>query len=108
MPSPFPGMDPYLEHPTLWHGVHNGLIAALQLSLAPRLRPCYYVALEDRLYITEPDQRVFVGRPDVAVAEADAPTVVGGSLEEGLRQPFINYRRVPTPLLAFNDEEWSE
>jgi hypothetical protein len=60
-------MDPYLEHPTLWPGVHNGLIAALQLSLAPQLRPRYYVALEERLYITEPDQRVFVGRPDLAV-----------------------------------------
>ena len=67
VPSPFPGMDPYLEHPTLWPGVHNGLIAALQLSLAPQLRPRYYVAIEERLYITEPDQRVFVGRPDLAV-----------------------------------------
>lgn len=75
MPSPFPGMDPYLEHPTLWPGVHNGLIAALQLSLAPQLRPRYYVALEERLYVTEPDQRVFVGRPDLAVVgqpEAEA------------------------------------
>lgn len=67
MPPPFPGMDPYLEHPALWPGVHNGLIAALQLSLAPQLRPRYYVAIEERLYITEPDQRVFVGRPDLAV-----------------------------------------
>src|SRR5262249_58126001 len=57
VPCPFPGMDPYLEHPTLWPGVHNGLIAALQLALAPQLRPRYYIALEDRVYITEPDQR---------------------------------------------------
>jgi hypothetical protein len=72
--SPFPGMDPYLEHPTLWPGVYNGLIAALQLSLAPQLRPRYYVALEERVYVTEPAQRTFVGRPDVAVVgppEAD-------------------------------------
>src|SRR5438093_2823360 len=67
VPCPFPGMDPYLEHPALWPGVHNGLIAALQLSLAPQLRPRYYVAIEEWLYITEPDQRVFVGRPDLAV-----------------------------------------
>ncbi len=67
MLPPFPGMDPYLEHPALWPGVHNGLIAALQLSLAPQLRPRYYVALEARLYITESDQSVFVGRPDLAV-----------------------------------------
>jgi hypothetical protein len=60
-------MDPYLEHPTLWPGVHNGLIATLQLSLAPQLRPRYYIALEERVYVTEPDQRTFVGRPDLAV-----------------------------------------
>ena len=35
MLPPFPGMDSYLEHPTLWPGVHNGLIAALQLALRP-------------------------------------------------------------------------
>jgi hypothetical protein len=60
-------MDPYLEHPTLWPGVHNGLIAALQLALAPQLRPRYYIALEERMYVTEPEQRVFVGRPDLAI-----------------------------------------
>src|SRR5205823_3049838 len=64
MPCPFPGMDPYLEHPTLWPGVHNGLLAALQLALAPQLRPRYYIALEERVYVTEPDQRAFIGRPD--------------------------------------------
>src|SRR6266436_8389369 len=67
VPCPFPGMDPYLEHPTLWPGVHNGLIAALQLALAPQLRPRYYIALEERVYVTEPAQRAFVGRPDLAV-----------------------------------------
>lgn len=67
MPCPFPGMDPYLEHPTLWPGVHNGLIAALQLALAPQLRPRYYIALKERVYVTEPAQRAFVGRPDLAV-----------------------------------------
>ena len=28
MPSPFPGMDPYLEHPALWPGVHQRFIGA--------------------------------------------------------------------------------
>jgi hypothetical protein len=60
-------MDPYLEHPTLWPGVHNGLIAVLQLALAPQLRPRYYVALEERVYITAPDQRTVIGRPGLSV-----------------------------------------
>ena len=29
MPSPFPGMDPYLEHPAWWGGVHQRLITHL-------------------------------------------------------------------------------
>jgi Protein of unknown function (DUF4058) len=96
VPSPFPGMDPYLEHSTLWPGVHNGLIAALQLSLAPQLRPRYYVALEERLYITEPDQRVFVGCPDLAV--------VGKSATETTLKPAPSVTSVLTVQVPLPDE----
>ena len=34
MPSPFPGMDPYLEVPDLWHTFHTRFIADLQVALA--------------------------------------------------------------------------
>ncbi|MBE9003483.1 DUF4058 family protein [Fortiea sp. LEGE XX443] len=26
---PFPGMNPYLEHPALWSGIHHRLIIAI-------------------------------------------------------------------------------
>ena len=39
MPTPFPGMDPYLERPNLWSNVHNSLITAIRDVLAPMLRP---------------------------------------------------------------------
>jgi hypothetical protein len=96
VPSPFPGMDPYLEHPTLWPGVHNGLIAALQLSLAPQLRPRYYVAIEERLFITEPDQRVFVGRPDFAI--------VGQSPAESAAKPSLSASSALTVQVPVPDE----
>ena len=109
MPCPFPGMDPYLEHPMLWPGVHNGLIAALQLSLAPQLRPRYYIALEERVYVTEPDQRAFVGRPDLAVvghpeaeaalqaAPAAAPVVtVRVPLPDEVRETYLEVRETGT------------
>ena len=51
MRTPFPGMDPYLEQPESWQGFHNSLIAAVALDLAPRLRPRYYVATEERTYL---------------------------------------------------------
>ena len=74
MQSPFPGMDPYLEHPALWPDVHNRVIAALADNLSERVAPRYYVGLERRTYLLKADDLVFVGRPDLAVAPAsDAP-----------------------------------
>ena len=46
--NPFPGMNPYLEQPWLWPGVHNGLIAMLQQELGPRLPPQYRLAIDER------------------------------------------------------------
>jgi hypothetical protein len=37
MNVPFPGMDPYLEHPVLWKSVHARMIPALANQLQPRL-----------------------------------------------------------------------
>jgi len=37
MPSPFPGMNPYLEHPELWPEVHNRLIMALANAIESNL-----------------------------------------------------------------------
>jgi Protein of unknown function (DUF4058) len=50
MPSPFPGMNPYLEAPSLWAGVHHWLITEIARSLLPQLRPQYFVAVEERIY----------------------------------------------------------
>src|SRR5215475_14127478 len=77
MQSPFPGMDPYLEHPALWPDVHNRLIAALADDLSERVAPRYYVGLERRTYLLKADDLVFIGRPDIAIVPAStAPVVV--------------------------------
>ena len=67
MDTPFPGLDPYLEHPALWPDVHNRLIAAIADAAVPLVAPRYYVALERRAYLMKPDDIVFIGRPDIAV-----------------------------------------
>lgn len=75
MRSPFPGMDPYLEHPTLWPEVHTRLIVALADTLGPVLRPRYRVAVEQRTYLAllAPDD--LVGLPDLSVVrEKPGPT----------------------------------
>ena len=41
MASPFPGMNPYLEHPQLWPEVHHRLITAIAIAIQPALLPKY-------------------------------------------------------------------
>lgn len=65
MPSPFSGMNPYLEHPDLWPGLHLLLIAAIAQFLAPQLRPKYIVSVEVRMYESSGERNLFVGIPDV-------------------------------------------
>jgi hypothetical protein len=67
MKFPFPGMDPWLEHPALWPDVHDRLLAAICDTISPLVAPRYYVALGRRTYLLQPDDLLFVGRPDVAV-----------------------------------------
>ncbi|MEO0350912.1 MAG: DUF4058 family protein [Cyanobacteria bacterium P01_A01_bin.15] len=68
MPSPFPGMDPYLENPEIWPEVHSRLIVAIADVLAPNLHPNYYAAIEKRTYLNTPEDSILIGIPDVSVA----------------------------------------
>lgn len=68
MPSPFPGMNPYLEHPKLWPEVHSRLIVAIADALAPNLHPKYYAAIEKRTYLDTPENSILIGIPDVSVS----------------------------------------
>ena len=108
MKSPFPGMDPYLEHPALWPDVHNSLIAALRDVLAEAVAPRYYVALEQRAYLLTPDDIVLVGRPDISVVgerlrrDAAVAPRQNGVLEvelpmaDELREDYLEVREVKT------------
>ena len=55
MNNPFPGMNPYLEHPSLWAGIHHRVITAIANDLGPKLRPKYIVAIEERVYEVNED-----------------------------------------------------
>jgi hypothetical protein len=50
-------MDPYLEHPALWTGVHAGLISAIRHQIGPKLRPRYVASVEERVMIDIPSQQ---------------------------------------------------
>lgn len=65
--SPFPGMDPYLEEPTRWPGVHTRLLTLIADTLAPQLAPTYTVVIKERVYIATPDDLISYPpiRPDL-------------------------------------------
>jgi hypothetical protein len=93
MPSPFPGMDPYLESPRRWRGVHASLIAICAELLNQSLPDGFAAEIDERLYVVDPARDVF---PDVAVVVR--PTARGTALlESPTADPSI-------PLLASSEE----
>jgi hypothetical protein len=90
MSTPFPGMDPYLEHPVLWEGVHARLIVAMANQLQPKLDPRYIASIEERVFIEGPQRRIpdiWVQRMQeeespVAVAELEADPAIVLEVEE--------------------------
>src|SRR5579883_294337 len=65
MPSPFPGMDPWLERPAVFADLHNSFIAYFRESLNATLPPPYFAAIGTRVVIEGEGDR-FV-EPDVDV-----------------------------------------
>src|SRR5215470_14992716 len=49
MPSPFPGMDPFLETNPIFQELHTQMLAQMQALLQPQLRPKYVARLERHL-----------------------------------------------------------
>jgi hypothetical protein len=114
MPSPFPGMNPYLEDPAYWSSIHHWLINQIARSLNPQLRPNYIVAVEVRMYETATQESTLVGIPDnvvvkgeetanlpedssVAVAAPPAqPITITVPIPETVKQGYLEVKKVGT------------
>jgi hypothetical protein len=73
MPSPFPGMDPYIETPELWLEFHNDLAAEIRAALNRTLDPRYRARLTSYLiYESVEVARPRSIQPDVAVWRTQA------------------------------------
>ena len=66
MPIPFPGMNPYLEHPDLWPTIHQKLIKAIASQLSPQLEPLYQVRISERHYQVSGEDSLVVGSPGLS------------------------------------------
>ena len=71
MPSPFPGMNPYLEQRTRWADFHTELLTTLRYLLALKVAPTYFVQIEEHIYIHDrPMQsRQRLGTADVSLVQ---------------------------------------
>ncbi len=98
MPSPFPGMDPFIEGQR-WKGFHTRFVTVLGEMLVRQVRPRYIVEIEEYVYLTcddlEPDSLI---EPDFAVAETGSGPVVRSQCLAGtaaMIQPVVH--TVPVP-----------
>src|ERR1051326_5611930 len=81
MPSPFPGMDPYLENLGVWSGFHAKFINYCQEVIAERLPDNYHAAIDETIRtvaVSTGEGREFI--PDVRVRQRHP-------LPEALHQP---------------------
>jgi hypothetical protein len=69
MPSPFPGMNPYLEQEDVWHDFHERFIPLVATLLGGQLRPRYIVKIDEHIFVHEltAESRRLIGRADVSV-----------------------------------------
>src|SRR5215208_4351958 len=73
MPSPFPGMDPYLEDPAVWEEFHHVLITESMYFLSERLPDRYVAKIQERVQLVSlTDEAAERYVPDVAVARPSA------------------------------------
>jgi hypothetical protein len=71
MPSPFPGMNPYLEQSDAWHDFHERFLPALADAINALVGARYIVKIDEHLYVREQatGKDRLVGRGDVWVAD---------------------------------------
>jgi len=98
MASPFPGMDPYLEDPSIWPSVHHLLITHIGTTLNSLLPPCYVATFQERVFVAGADREIY---PDVLVREG--PEI--GTLSASSRGSELAAIGDPPWLIATADDE---
>jgi hypothetical protein len=94
MPSPFPGMDPYLEDERLWPAFHSHLIQSFNQLLAPGLMDRYVSRIAERRYGEEQETYVEVrsAADDRLITVLDL--ISPANKAEGLgRQAYLDRRK---------------
>lgn len=111
MSPPFPGMNPYLEHPDRWTTVHNKLIVAIADVLTPLLLPRYQVDIEKRIYEVIGLNTLLVGRSDISVQQPRNLTAKSGettAIATTVQPTTVQPTKVSLPMLEEVREAYLE
>lgn len=102
MPSPFPGMDPYLEG-SLWPDVHQRLATEISDLLTPHLRPRYVARLAvATIHDQSPEHEIGILYPDVEIIRRRKlkPVTSGSALVKEAVRPIS--KALTVPILDFS------
>src|SRR5947209_7660450 len=108
MPSPFAGMDPYLEG-DLWTTVHASLATQIVHQLVPKLRPRYVAVPVERFVLDLPQDVAVESRelyPDVGTVHRAGPVPTAGKIAVAtppLRLATVVSGRVPHVNVEIRD-----
>lgn len=97
MPSPFPGMNPFLEQADRWHDFHAAFLPKLRTMLVRQVGTDYIINLEAHVFVRElaADERQFLGRADVGISRHREDAKTPG-LSTTLGAPAMGL--LPTPV----------
>lgn len=102
MPSPFPGMDPYLEDPAVWLDFHESFITYCRDAIIANLPDQYDARIEERITlerISDAEAQLF--RADVAVSTASGKP--SERPQTAARGGVLTLEPVTVPLLILDE-----
>lgn len=103
MPSPFPGMNPYLERESSWHDFHGRFLVTASDLLNRQILPNYFAKFEEHVFVedADDDSRRVLGVADLAVTQSAAHTVRGGGLQATTSPVEVRQNRFEVERLHF-------
>jgi hypothetical protein len=103
MPSPFPGMDPFIEAQE-WNDFHVTLNVGIRELLTPQLQPTYTVRVERRVYVEHP----FRPEEPEGIRIADVPIIQPDSGARQRQATAVLANIEPVPCVVVQAEEQRE
>lgn len=110
MPSPFPGMDSYLEM-LEWQDFHLAMINEIRTLIAPQLRPNYLARIERRVFVERFFDQPSLDIPDVEVVASKQRSKLPRAVATAIAtlEPHVYEVSVPLehrePYLVIKDVE---